>query len=175
LIALKVIDNGKGRAILMRLFVTGGTIDKVYNEVSENLEFCQTNIQAMLDQGRCTYPLIVEELMLKDSNGFTEKERRMIAKKSAECLEDRIIIVHGTSTAAETASALAKEVKDKTIVICGSMIPYCIEHTDALFNLGSAITAAQCLPHGIYITMNGKIFPANEVKKNVDKGIFEAL
>ena len=159
----------------MRLFITGGTIDKVYNEVSENLEFRQTNIQTMLDQGRCTYPLIVEELMLMDSNSFTDTERHTIAEKSAACAEDRIVIVHGTSTAAETASILDKEIKDKTIVICGSMIPYCIEHTDALFNLGSAITAAQCLPHGVYITMNGKIFPANKVKKNIDKGIFESL
>jgi len=159
----------------MRLFVTGGTIDKVYNEVEENLEFQQSHVETMLKQGRCTYPITIETLMLMDSNGFTDKERNIIAEKCANCSEETIVIVHGTSTAAETASALAKVIKNKTIVIFGSMIPYCVSHTDALFNFGSAITAAQCLPHGVYITMNGTIFPANKARKNTDKGVFESI
>ena len=159
----------------MRLFITGGTIDKVYNEVNEDLEFRESNIQAMLEQGRCTLSIDVETLMLKDSNGFTDIERQIISQKCINCSDEQIVIVHGTSSAAETAKVLDKVVKNKTIVILGSMIPYCIKHTDALFNLGSAITAAQCLPHGVYLTMNGQIFPANNVKKNVSEGVFESL
>ena len=73
----------------------------------------------------------------------------------------------------ETAQVLGKNIKNKTIVLLGAMIPYNQKKSDALFNLGYAISAVQVLPKGVYIAMNGKIFNWNHVRKNKELGIFE--
>ena len=89
--------------------------------------------------------------------------------------EERILITHGTDTMTITASYLAKKCANKTIVLTGAMIPYKFGSSDGLFNLGSALAFVQILPAGVYIAMNGKIFEANKVKKNTDKGEFEPI
>lgn len=53
------------------------------------------------------------------------------------------------------------------------MIPYSVTHSDALFNFGYALAATHLLPPGIYIAMNGTIFPWNHVRKNREGGWFE--
>jgi L-asparaginase len=55
------------------------------------------------------------------------------------------------------------------------MVPYVFMGSDALFNLGAAITAVQTLDKGVYITMNGKVFSWDNVIKNRDIGEFQAL
>ena len=55
------------------------------------------------------------------------------------------------------------------------MIPYKFGASDGLFNLGSALTAAQILKNGVYIAINGNVFKWDEVKKNRKKGIFELI
>jgi L-asparaginase len=76
---------------------------------------------------------------------------------------------------AETARFLGQRIKNKTIILVGSMIPFNEQKSDALFNLGCAITAAQTLKKGTYITMNGKIFLPHNVRKNIRLGKFEEL
>ena len=86
-----------------------------------------------------------------------------------------IVITHGTDTMVDTARTLAEKVPDKTIVLTGAMIPIAFGSSDGLFNLGGAITAVQVLPPGVYVTMNGRVFPWDRVRKNRSTGIFEAL
>jgi L-asparaginase len=55
------------------------------------------------------------------------------------------------------------------------MVPYKFGSSDGLFNLGSALAFVQVLNPGVYIAMNGKIFEADKVQKNTDKGEFETI
>lgn len=157
----------------IKLIVTGGTIDKIYDESNGELTFSQTHIQEMLDQARCKVPVAISHLMLIDSLDMEDNDRTAILEECARANESRIVITHGTDTMVETAGVLGQAIKDKTIVLLGAMIPFSLKNSDALFNLGSAITAVQCLEHGVYITMNGRIFTWDDVKKNKKEGIFE--
>jgi L-asparaginase len=160
----------------IRLFITGGTIDCVYYKPETNdYRFEETYIPKMLKQARITYPVIIEKLMLKDSRKITDKDRELILKKCKECKEDKIVITHGTYTMIKTAKFLGQRIKDKIIVLTGSMIPFNEKNSDALFNLGCAVITAQTLQPGVYITMNGKIFSWNNVKENLELDVFEEL
>jgi L-asparaginase len=75
----------------------------------------------------------------------------------------------------ETARVLGKNVEDKTMVLVSALIPYAFGASDALLNLGCAFSAVQALQQGVYITMNGKIFPWDHVRKNKTSGEFEEL
>ncbi len=83
------------------------------------------------------------------------------------------MITHGTDTMVDTAQLLGDKIKDKTIVLFGSMIPYSINNSDALFNLGAALSAVQDKTNGVYIAMNGQVFDFDKVEKNKALGIFE--
>ena len=71
---------------------------------------------------------------------MTDSDREFIRDKCLTCDEQNILITHGTDTMVETATFLAEHVKDKTVVLFGSMIPYSIDDSDALFNLGAALS-----------------------------------
>jgi len=156
----------------IQFLITGGTIDKVYNELTGELEFDQTHIVDMLNRGRSMVETLSEVLFLKDSLDMTDKDRDLILSKCLKCDEDKIIITHGTDTMVETAKLLGSKIQDKVIVLFGSMIPYSINNSDALFNLGIALSAVQNNANGVYIAMNGKVFEANKVKKDKGLGIF---
>jgi L-asparaginase len=115
----------------------------------------------------------VEELFHKDSRHINNDDRALIYKKCLECKEDKIIIAHGTMTMTATAKYLGKNNLPKTIVLVGAMVPANKENSDALFNIGAAVSAVQLLPVGVYIVMNGQIFSWDNVKKNLEKAIFE--
>ena len=51
--------------------------------------------------------------------------------------------------------------------------PLMHKDSDALFNLGYALSAAQLLPPGVWIAMNGEVFEWNNVEKNRAKRRFE--
>lgn len=158
----------------IKLFLTGGTIDKEYNELNGELGFSKTHIKSMLKQARCDIELDIQQLMLLDSLQMTDQHRQKIVTACQSIPNKKIIITHGTDTMVETAKALAKQIHDKTIVLLGAMIPYILKESDALFNLGCAVSAVQCLDAGVYITMNGKIFCWNKVRKNREAGRFES-
>lgn len=157
----------------VKLLITGGTIDKKYNELNGELIFNQSSIDQMLEQGRSKVDIATEEVMMKDSLEMTDTDRGKILAACLASAESRIVITHGTDTMVETSNVLAANIENKTIVLLGAMIPYQFKNSDALFNLGCAISAVQALPYGIYITMNGKIFPHSDVVKNTSIGEFQ--
>jgi len=159
----------------IRIFITGGTFDKEYNELNGTLFFKDTHLHEMLNSGRCRVDTQVRTLMMIDSLEMTDSDREIILQNCIKTQEERIIITHGTDTMVETARFLYQRIKDKTIVLTGAMIPYKFGSSDGLFNLGSSIAFAQTLPHGVYISMNGKYFASNNVRKNKEKGEFEEI
>jgi len=160
---------------MLRVFVTGGTFDKTYDEIHGRLSFGDTHVPEMLTLGRSRVELTVETLMMIDSLEMTDIERERIVARCAECLERQIVVTHGTDTMVETARAVAESIGDKTIVLTGAMIPYAFGSSDGLFNLGSALSFAQVLPPGVYIAMNGQCFLWDRVRKNTQTGTFESF
>ena len=159
----------------IRVFVTGGTFDKEYDELRGQLYFRDTHVPEMLRLGRCRLDVSVRTLMMIDSLDMTEEDRATIVDHCRRCAEERIVITHGTDTMVETARALAQGVTGKTIVLTGAMVPYAFGSSDGLFNLGSALSFVQVLPPGVYIAMNGRWFPWYDVRKNRETGVFEPL
>jgi L-asparaginase len=159
----------------IRLFVTGGTFDKEYDEIHGRLYFEDTHIPHMLELGRCRLDVHVRTLMMIDSLEMTDADRELIAHNCSEAPEPHVVITHGTDTMVDTARVLAERVTGKTIVLTGAMIPIAFGSSDGLFNLGGALTAVQALDPGVYVTMNGRIFAWNDVRKNRDTGVFEPL
>ena len=159
----------------IKVLVAGGTIDKKYNPLSGELELTSSNIENMLNEGNTTADFSVETIFLKDSLEMGDSCRSQILKKCQTFPEKKIIITHGTDTMENTAKLLGENIKDKVIVLTGAMIPYSFKNSDALFNLGSAITAVNILQEGVYIAMNGKVFSFDNVIKNKREGIFDSL
>ncbi len=157
----------------VRIFITGGTFDKEYNELDGKLFFKDTHLPEMFKLGRCKVPVEIRTLMLVDSLEMTDADRQIIVEQNRKCKEDRIVITHGTDTMEETAKVLGQAGLEKTIVITGAMVPYKFGSSDGLFNLGSALAFAQTLSHGVYVAMNGRCFMWNNVKKNRKTGEFE--
>lgn len=159
----------------IRVFITGGTFDKEYNELNGQLYFKDTHLQELLNMGRSQVPVEIRTLMMIDSLEMTDQDRGLIAHQCDSCEEDKIVITHGTDTMAETAQMLAAKVKNKTVVLTGAMIPIKFGSSDGLFNLGSALAFAQSLPYGVYVAMNGRYFHWDNVRKNKETGIFEEV
>ena len=157
----------------IRLFITGGTIDKVYNQSNGELEFDQTHFLGMITRARIEVDLLIEELLLIDSLDMVDADRELIVEKCTKCEEKYILITHGTDTMCETAKLLGENSIDKTIVLFGSMVPYAVNGSDAFFNFGCALGSLQLLKTGIYIAMNGRILPWTDVEKNRNLGIFQ--
>ncbi len=159
----------------IRLFITGGTFDKEYNERKGTLFFKDTHLRDMLDLGRNLVEVEVRTLMMLDSLEMDEEDRDVILGQCRKCPRDLIVITHGTDTMEVTAKLLGENITDKTIVLTGAMIPYAFGSSDGLFNIGSALAFVQSLPTGVYIAMNGRFFTWDNVRKNRDAGIFEEL
>lgn len=159
----------------IRIFITGGTFDKEYNELNGELYFKDTHLHDLLEMGRCRAAVEIRTLMMVDSLEMTDEDRELIAHQCINCDEDKIVITHGTDTMSQTAKMLAKKIKDKTIVLTGAMIPIKFGSSDGLFNLGSALAFVQSLPHGVYVAMNGRCFMADNVRKNKESGVFEEI
>ena len=159
----------------IRIFVTGGTFDKEYDEIRGRLYFRDSHLGEMLRLGRNRVEVHIRTLMMVDSLEMTDADRELIAQHCADAPEAHIVITHGTDTMVDTARVLADRVRGKVIVLTGAMIPIAFGSSDGFFNLGGAITAVQVLPPGVYVTMNGQVFPWEKVRKNKDTGVFEEL
>jgi L-asparaginase len=159
----------------IRIFITGGTFDKEYDELTGRLYFEDSHVHEILKLGRCNLHREIRTLMMIDSLEMTAADREIIVEQCRSAPESRIVITHGTDTIVETARALAVSIREKTIVLTGAMIPYKFGSSDGLFNLGSALAFAQTLAPGVYIAMNGRYFSADRVRKNRETGMFEEL
>ena len=160
----------------VRIITTGGTFDKLYDAVKGELIFSESQLPRILNQSRVTLPIHLDNLLAVDSLVMTEEQRETIVRNALLSHERMVIIIHGTDTMVKTAQLLERSLPDSdshVFVFTGAMIPYALENSDAVFNLGCAISAVQMLDRGVYITMGGRIYSADHVRKNRDKGIFE--
>ena len=159
----------------LKIFATGGTFDKIYNEVDGSLIFKETHVNNMLHECKNKVDIEIETIMLIDSLYMKDHHRQEILNKCKSYEEDRIVITNGKDKMIETAKLLGDKIRDKTIVLTGSLIPYSFVKSDAHFNLGCAIAFAQILPRGVYIAMHGKIFSHDNVRKNKETLEFETI
>ena len=155
-----------------RIIVTGGTFDKHYDAIKGELTFKDSHLPAILAQSRVTVPVEIEINQLIDSLNMQDEHRERVLSSCRAAAEECIIIIHGTDTMAETARLIGAAALPKTIVFTGAMIPFSVQGSDALFNLGFAIASAQILSTGTYVAMNGQIFTWDRVAKNRVDGVF---
>jgi L-asparaginase len=157
-----------------RIITTGGTFDKRYNPITGSLGFDESHLKDITRRMRLVDPVITQTLMLIDSLDMQATHREHILQACAASPEERIVIIHGTDTMAETGHVLGAAMLSKTIVITGAMVPYDITDSDALFNLGYALGVAAHQAHGVYIAMNARTHPWQTARKNRTLGIFES-
>jgi L-asparaginase len=134
----------------------------------------EPQVAEVLREANVTANYEIESLMRKDSLEMTDEDRRLIRDAVEREACRHIVVTHGTDTMTVTAEHL-RSIPDKTIVLTGAMQPARFRMTDAVFNIASAFTAAQILPPGVYIAMNGCIFEAGKVRKNVAENRFEII
>ena len=160
---------------MIKIFVTGGTFDKDYDEKNGKLFFQKTHMNEILALGRSRVDVDIETLMMLDSLDMKDKDRDVIVENCNKTNAQKIIITHGTDTMTKTADILGRKNLTKTIVITGAMIPYKFGTSDGLFNIASALAYVQTLPYGVYIAMNGRVFEFDKVLKNKETGVFEEI
>jgi len=156
----------------IRFITTGGTIDKVYFDARSEYEVGPPQVVEVLRDANAVFEYDVESVLAKDSLDLTDDDRRLIRDRVAASPCDRVVVTHGTDTMVETGRCL-KGIPGKTVVLTGSMQPARFRNTDAVFNLGFAIAAAQALPPGVYLAMNGRIFDPDRTRKDRARGCFE--
>ena len=155
------------------VLITGGTLDKVHDTATESLVLNgQTQVPDIFAQGRAKISRF-ETLMQIDSLDMTDDHRAKILKAVVKAPENRLVITHGTGTMELTAKALDRKVGAKTVILTGAMRPWSLGRSDGNFNLGGAIIAARLLPAGVYGVMNGRVFSAAELHKNIETGRFD--
>lgn len=155
----------------LHIFTTGGTIDKVYFDALSEFQVGESPLDAILREANVGIEYDLTSLMRKDSLELTDADRDSIHEAVSSTDATHILITHGTDTMAQTAERL-RGIDDKTIVLTGAMQPARLRSTDAIFNVGFAIAAARLKPPGVYIAMNGRVFPAGEVRKDRAAGQF---
>lgn len=158
----------------MKIFTTGGTIDKIYFDAKNDYQVGEPEIDSLLSEANVTFDYTVQSLMRKDSLEMTEADRKLVHDAVAAEVSSHILITHGTDTMIETAKSLM-DIPDKTIVLTGSMQPARLRVSDAFFNVGCAVAAVQLLPPGVYVVMNGQVFDPRKSRKNVEMNRFERL
>jgi L-asparaginase len=157
------------------VIAAGGTFDKHYDEIAGKLGFGNSVLPAVIAQSRIGLPVRLEQLPLLDSLDMQQEDRQRIVDACRRAGEDRIVVIHGTDTMADTAQALGQANLGKTIVMTGAMVPYEIVNSDALFNFGMAVGVAQVLQAGVHVVMSGQVFNWDNVRKDKTLGVFERL
>ena len=155
-------------------YTAGGTIDKIYFDAKSKYEVGESKLDEILREGNTTFEYENKVIMQKDSLELNDEDRQRIYQTIEDEPNPHIVLTHGTDTMVQTAQKLL-DIKGKTIVLTGSMTPARFKASDASFNIACAITAVQTLKPGVYIAMNGKIFNPEQVRKNVEAGIFEEI
>jgi L-asparaginase len=157
----------------IKIFTTGGTIDKIYFDIKSEFQIGEPLIGQLLNEANISFDYKSESILRKDSLDLTEDDRRMIVENIRSDSSQRILVIHGTDTMVETAKMLVG-LPEKIIVLTGSMQPARLRESDAVFNIGYAIAAVQLLPSGVYIAMNGRIFDPHKTWKNIEFNRFES-
>jgi L-asparaginase len=160
--------------MFIRFITTGGTIDKIYFDALSQFEVGESQVKHILGEGLVQFDYDVVPLLQKDSLEMTDEDRATLREYIAKDDAQRYVITHGTDTMPATAETLAG-LDGKTIVLTGALTPARFRSTDAVFNVGMAVAAAQVAEPGVYIAMSGQVFAAGEVRKNRDENRFEAV
>lgn len=158
----------------IEIFTTGGTIDKIYFDAKSDYKIGDPQIVELLQDANLTIDYQVTSLLRKDSLELTDDDRQQVRDAVEKSAARNIVITHGTDTMITTGQFL-QGIAGKTIVLTGAMQPARFRFTDAIYNVASAITAAQTLPEGVYIAMNGQIFDPQKSRKNVELNRFEVI
>lgn len=160
--------------MFIRFITTGGTIDKIYFDELSQFEVGESQIRHVLTEAMIAFDYDIIPLLQKDSLEMTGEDRSKLRDFIDNDDSQRFVVTHGTDTMAETAEALAG-LAGKTIVLTGALSPARFRSTDAVFNVGMAVAAAQLADPGVYIAMSGQVFAAGEVRKNRGANRFEKL
>ena len=153
---------------------TGGTIDKIYFDAKSDFQVGRSVVGELLREAQVMVPFELKEVLRKDSLDLTDDDRELIRQVIDEAPQDRVVVTHGTDTMTDTAAVLAS-IACKTIVLTGALNPARFAATDASFNVGMAFAAAQALPAGVYVAMNGRVFDGLRVRKDVESNRFMAI
>ena len=156
------------------LILCGGTIDKSYFPNREVFDFDKTHVKEIINQARVPdLNINIRFLFFKDSLDMSKEDRTRLVRACQESLAHKILIMHGTSSMILSAQDVAKNVSNgKTIVFFGSMLPYELSKSDAMFNFGTAIASCQILSEGTYVSMNGQTWEYDKVRKNEETAAF---
>ena len=163
----------QGEAI--RIIITGGTFDKSYDALRGELTFRGSHLPEILPHLNLTVPVELEINQLVDSLYMDDEGRQRVLEACRSAREDRIVVIHGTDTMTETARLIGEARLDKRVVFTGAMVPYAVQGSDALFNLGFALSAVQLVEPGAYVAMSGRLFSWDRVRKNREAGQFESI
>ncbi|MCG8453800.1 MAG: asparaginase [Spirochaetales bacterium] len=156
----------------LHIIATGGTFDKHYDPIGGTLGFEKSHLPEILQTARLVEETSFEIVSLVDSLDMGEQERLAVLQACQKCSEQRIVVIHGTDTMQETARIIGQAQLDKCIILTGAMVPYSVRDSDALFNLGAAVTASTLLEQGTWVVMNGRALPWHSVRKDKERGIF---
>ena len=153
---------------------TGGTFNKRYNPLSGELEVPKDSLALDEIISYCyNIDFDVLNIISKDSLEMSDDDRELIVKTIKNCKNENIIIVHGTDTIDLTASFIDENIKDKTIVLTGAMLPISINKIEATLNFASAIGFLNAnIKNGIYISMHGSVKNYKKLIKNREIGQF---
>jgi len=158
------------------VILTGGTIDSL-TELGKTGE--KSYVKDYLKSLNLHIEFQFQQVCLKDSRNIDNQDKQTVVQMINNTKINDILITHGTFTMCEMAKYLTKHINNlnkKKIVLTGAMEPLKNSLTnEAQFNLGFAIATILQSNPGIFIAINGKIFEANNVYKNIDKGMFEEL
>jgi L-asparaginase len=160
------------------LFIqTGGTIDKDYGEGAGvyNFEIKDSAVKAIIEQANSSIEYRIFTILKKDSQDITDEERLEIVKVCKNAPEDHIVITHGTDTMNLTAETLSQHINDKVIVLTGAARPEAFAHSDAAFNVGTAVGALDHADKGVYIAMSGRVLPWDKIHKDPITGVFSEI
>jgi L-asparaginase len=155
------------------IVTTGGTIDKIYFDDKSDYQIGDPQIGRILEELGVTFRFSVIPILRKDSLHLTDEDRALVRQTILAQPAKHVLVTHGTDSMVETGRVLA-DIRDKTIVMTGALNPARFRGSDAEFNIGTAVGAVQCLPPGVYIAMNGRIWDPAKVRKNVAANRFEA-
>jgi L-asparaginase len=158
----------------IKIFTTGGSIDKTYSTQVSDFVVGEPQIADVLRAANINLTYEVESLLKKDSLAITDADRAMIAQRVQHDPTRHILITHGTDTMTQTAAVLA-HIPAKVIVITGAMQPASFKHTDAEVNIGLALAALALCPPGVYIAMSGCVFAWDKTRKNMQTNQFEDI
>jgi len=162
------------------IIATGGTLDSYFDPKVDTVRpLSETVMKEYLKNMNADFGHEIVTICMKDSREITDNDRKQMAEviRKSECAH--VVITHGTFTMADTAEYLKKKGlgKKQSIVLTGSFVPlkqFSGFSSDAPFNIGYAIGCAHIHTSGIYIAMQGNLFPAGKVMKNIAMARFEA-